>query len=207
MLNHFNLRDLLLRKTENTISILLIKIGITANILSILGFILIIIASFFVISNNLVFGGIFLLISSTFDMLDGSIARASKTTSLFGAFLDSTLDRISEFLIFSSILIYYLINDSKTSNSNIIPIILCITSIGTSFLVSYTRARAEGLHIKCTVGIFTRAERIIVLFLGIMLSPIVIIDTIVVSLAIITILSFITVIQRIIYTQKHLKPN
>ena len=207
MLNHFNLRDLLLRKTENTISILLIKIGITANILTILGFILIIIASFFIISNNLVIGGIFLLISSTFDMLDGSIARASKTTSLFGAFLDSTLDRISEFLIFSSILIYYLINDSKTSNSNIIPIILCITSIGTSFLVSYTRARAEGLHIKCTVGIFTRAERIIVLFLGIMLSPIVIIDTIVVSLAIITILSFITVIQRIIYTQKHLKPN
>ena len=207
MLNHFNLRDLLLRKTENTISILLIKIGITANILTILGFILIIIASFFIISNNLVFGGIFLLISSTFDMLDGSIARASKTTSLFGAFLDSTIDRISEFLIFSSILIYYLINDSKTSNSNIIPIILCITSIGTSFLVSYTRARAEGLHIKCTVGIFTRAERIIVLFLGIMLSPIVIIDTIVVSLAIITILSFITVIQRIIYTQKHLEPN
>ena len=207
MLNHFNLRDLLLRKTENTISILLIKIGITANILTILGFILIIIASFFVISNNLVFGGIFLLISSTFDMLDGSIARASKTTSLFGAFLDSTIDRISEFLIFSSILIYYLINDSKTSNSNIIPIILCITSIGTSFLVSYTRARAEGLHIKCTVGIFTRAERIIVLFLGIILSPIVIIDTIIVSLAIITILSFITVIQRIIYTQKHLKPN
>ena len=207
MLNHFNLRDLLLRKTENTISILLIKIGITANILTILGFILIIIASFFIISNNLVIGGIFLLISSTFDMLDGSIARASKTTSLFGAFLDSTLDRISEFLIFSSILIYYLINDSKTSNSNIIPIILCITSIGTSFLVSYTRARAEGLHIKCTVGIFTRAERIIVLFLGIMLSPIVIIDTIVVSLAIITILSFITVIQRIIYTQKHLEPN
>ena len=207
MLNHFNLRDLLLRKTENTISILLIKIGITANILTILGFILIIIASFFVISNNLVFGGIFLLISSTFDMLDGSIARASKTTSLFGAFLDSTIDRISEFLIFSSILIYYLINDSKTSNSNIIPIILCITSIGTSFLVSYTRARAEGLHIKCTVGIFTRAERIIVLFLGIILSPIVIIDTIIVSLAIITILSFITVMQRIIYTQKHLEPN
>ena len=207
MLNHFNLRDLLLRKTENTISILLIKIGITANILTILGFILIIIASFFIISNNLVIGGIFLLISSTFDMLDGSIARASKTTSLFGAFLDSTIDRISEFLIFSSILIYYLINDSKTSNSNIIPIILCITSIGTSFLVSYTRARAEGLHIKCTVGIFTRAERIIVLFLGIILSPIVIIDTIIVSLAIITILSFITVIQRIIYTQKHLEPN
>ena len=133
-------------------------------------------------------------------MLDGSIARASKTTSLFGAFLDSTLDRISEFLIFSSILIYYLINDSN----NIIPIILCITSIGTSFLVSYTRARAESLQVTCTVGIFTRAERIIVLFLGIILSPIVILNTIVISLAIITTLSFVTVIQRMVYTQKHL---
>jgi len=207
MINYFNLRNILLKKPEHTISILLIKIGVTANILTILGFLLAILAGFFIVSNNLVLGGIFLLISSIFDMLDGAIARVSKTTSLFGAFLDSTLDRISEFLIFSSILIYYLVNDSKTSTSNIIPIILCVTSIGTSFLVSYTRARAESLQIKCTVGIFTRAERIIVLFLGIMLSPIVIIDTIVVSLAIITILSFITIIQRIIYTQKHLEPN
>lgn len=204
MINYFNLRNILLKKPEHTISILLIKIGVTANILTILGFLLAILAGFFIVSNNLVLGGIFLLISSIFDMLDGAIARVSKTTSLFGAFLDSTLDRISEFLIFSSILIYYLVNDSKTSTSNIIPIILCVTSIGTSFLVSYTRARAESLQIKCTVGIFTRAERIIVLFLGIILSPIVILDTIVISLAIITTLSFITVIQRIIYTQKHL---
>ena len=204
MINYFNLRNILLKKTEHTISILLIKIGVTANILTILGFLLAILAGFFIVFNNLVLGGIFLLISSIFDMLDGAIARVSKTTSLFGAFLDSTLDRISEFLIFSSILLYYLVNDSKTSTSNIIPIILCVTSIGTSFLVSYTRARAESLQIKCTVGIFTRAERIIVLFLGIILSPIVILDTIVISLAIITTLSFITVIQRIIYTQKHL---
>ena len=77
--------------------------------------------------------------------------------------------------------------------------------VGTSFLVSYTRARAESLQIKCTVGIFTRAERIIVLFLGIILSPIIIFDTIIISLAIITALSFVTMLQRIIYTQKHLK--
>ena len=174
MINHFNLRNILFKKTEHTISILLIKIGITANILTILGFLLAMLAGTFIVFNYLVLGGVFLLISSMFDMLDGAIARASKTTSQFGAFLDSTLDRISEFLIFSSILIYYLINDSN----NIIPIILCITSIGTSFLVSYTRARAESLQIKCTVGIFTRAERIIVLFLGIILSPIIIFDTI-----------------------------
>lgn len=201
MINHFNLRNILFKKTEHTISILLIKIGITANILTILGFLLAILAGTFIVFNYLVLGGVFLLISSMFDMFDGAIARASKTTSLFGAFLDSTLDRMSEFLIFSSILIYYLINDSN----NIIPIILCITSIGTSFLVSYTRARAESLQIKCTVGIFTRAERIIVLFLGIILSPIMIFDTIVISLAIITALSFVTMLQRIIYTQKHLK--
>ena len=201
MINHFNLRNILFKKTEHTISILLIKIGITANILTILGFLLAILAGTFIVFNYLVLGGVFLLISSMFDMFDGAIARASKTTSLFGAFLDSTLDRMSEFLIFSSILIYYLINDSN----NIIPIILCITSIGTSFLVSYTRARAESLQIKCTVGIFTRAERIIVLFLGIILSPIMIFDTIVISLAIITALSFVTMLQRIIYTQNHLK--
>ena len=201
MINHFNLRNILFKKTEHTISILLIKIGITANILTILGFLLAMLAGTFIVFNYLVLGGVFLLISSMFDMLDGAIARASKTTSQFGAFLDSTLDRISEFLIFSSILIYYLINDSN----NIIPIILCITSIGTSFLVSYTRARSESLQIKCTVGIFTRAERIIVLFLGIILSPIIIFDTIIISLAIITALSFVTMLQRIIYTQKHLK--
>ncbi len=201
MINHFNLRNILLKKIEHTISILLIKIGITANILTILGFLLAILAGAFIVFNYLVLGGIFLLVSSMFDMLDGAIARASKTTSLFGAFLDSTLDRISEFLIFSSILIYYLINDSN----NIIPIILCITSIGTSFLVSYTRARAESLQVKYTVGIFTRAERIIVLFLGIILSPIVTLDTIVISLAIITALSFVTMLQRMIYAKKHLK--
>ena len=201
MINHFNLRNTLLKKAENTISILLFKIGITANMLTLLGFLLEIVAGAFIVFDYLVLGSIFLLISSIFDMLDGAMARISKTTSLFGAFLDSTLDRISEFLIFSSILIYYLINDSN----NIIPIILCITSIGTSFLVSYTRARAESLQIKCTVGIFTRAERIIVLFFGIILSPIIIFDTIVISLAIITVLSFVTMLQRMIYTQKHLK--
>ena len=150
MINHFNLRNTLLKKAENTISILLFKIGITANMLTLLGFLLAIVAGAFIVFDYLVLGSIFLLISRIFDMLDGAMARISKTTSLFGAFLDSTLDRISEFLIFSSILIYYLINDSN----NIIPIILCITSIGTSFLVSYTRARAESLQIKCTVGIF-----------------------------------------------------
>ncbi|GIT15860.1 MAG: hypothetical protein CM1200mP37_4410 [Chloroflexota bacterium] len=129
MINHFNLRNTLLKKAENTISILLFKIGITANMLTLLGFLLAIVAGAFIVFDYLVLGSIFLLISSIFDMLDGAMARISKTTSLFGAFLDSTLDRISEFLIFSSILIYYLINDSN----NIIPIILCITSFGNKF--------------------------------------------------------------------------
>ena len=94
MINHFNLRNTLLKKAENTISILLFKIGITANMLTLLGFLLAIVAGAFIVFDYLVLGSIFLLISSIFDMLDGAMARISKTTSLFGAFLDLSLIHI-----------------------------------------------------------------------------------------------------------------
>ena len=129
-------------------------------------------------------------LSGLFDLLDGSLARFNKQATTFGAILDSTVDRISEAAIFCGLLFYFM---SKGSNLEIILIFLVIVG---SFLVSYVRARAEGLKLECKVGWFTRAERVVVLTIGLLLNQILIV------LWILTVFVYITVVQRLHYLRK-----
>lgn len=105
-------------------------------------------------------GGFLLLLSGVFDMLDGRVARGSGRPSKFGAFYDSTLDRVGEVALFGGIAIYFL--TGGVADRWVVPAVgLAILALGSSLIVSYARARAEGLGLECKVGVAQRAERIL----------------------------------------------
>jgi CDP-diacylglycerol--glycerol-3-phosphate 3-phosphatidyltransferase len=141
-------------------------------------------------------GGFWLLASGLLDMLDGKVARRSGMTTVFGAFFDSTLDRLGEAVLFAGIAIYFV-----TTSGQRWPILglgVSLLTLAGAFLVSYTRARAEGLGVECKVGIAQRPERII--GLGV---PMLIFGTgphgwlLLVLMAVLAVANTITVIQRV----------
>ncbi|MGN6163441.1 MAG: CDP-alcohol phosphatidyltransferase family protein [Flavisolibacter sp.] len=146
---------------------LLVKIGLTPNAVTVIGFILNVgVAAIFVIgaerSNRgdlsyVGWAGALILFAGLFDMLDGQVARLGKMSSSFGALLDSVLDRYSELFMFLGIC-YYLISHHYFMSS----LFAFIGLIG-SMMVSYTRARAEGLGIECKGGLMQRPERIVLI--------------------------------------------
>jgi CDP-diacylglycerol--glycerol-3-phosphate 3-phosphatidyltransferase len=172
------------------------RTGITPNTLTVIGFLVSVAAGVVIAEEYLLLGGGLMLFSGVFDMLDGSLARAKGQSSKFGALLDSTLDRLAEAAILLGLLVLYL-----DKNSTWEPVLVYITFVG-SVSVSYVRARAEGLNIKCEVGIFTRAERVVVLALGLILGHW-IEEALLIALCIIAAFAWITVLQRIIYTRRH----
>ncbi len=143
----------------------LVKTKVTPNMLTVTGFLLNVVVAVLVGYDILLAAGLVLLFSGLFDMLDGALARATGKTSKSGAILDSVLDRFSEAAVLIGLAVYYLY--SSTPNLGVILVI--ITLIG-SMMVSYTRARAEGLSVDCKVGLFTRPERVILLAAGFIFS-------------------------------------
>lgn len=143
------------------------RTGLTPSMLSWLGFVISSLTAWVLLRGAFVVGGVLVLIASLFDALDGSLARATGRVSAFGAFLDSTLDRLSEAVLYLGLLMFFA--GRPDSQPQIILIYLAITS---SLMVSYTRARAEGVGYDCKVGLFTRFERVMVLSLGLMLLQI-----------------------------------
>lgn len=140
----------------------LAKTGITPNGLTVLGFVMTLAAAYLLASGVFVWGAVVLTIGSFFDMMDGHLARATGQTSVFGAFLDSSLDRYSESVILIG-LTYYFAGEGRPTEV----VLLSATLVG-SLMVSYTRARAEGLGLECKVGIFQRPERVVLLVVGLL---------------------------------------
>ena len=170
---------------------ILSKSGITPNALTFINLALSIAAAYVIATGHLALGGVFVLISGLFDLLDGALARFTEQTTKFGAVLDSTFDRISEAATLCGLAIWYVPQGGATLEIVLISVVL----IG-SFLVSYIRARAEGLGWECRVGLFTRAERVIVLAIGLLINRILI------ALCILAVFVFITVVQRLVYLWK-----
>ena len=141
-------------------------------------------------------GAAWLLLSGLLDILDGQVARRGGMVSRFGAFFDSTLDRIGEAILFAGIAIYF-----QTAPSQSVPVlgvVLTLAALTGSFLVSYTRARAEGLDVECRVGLAQRPERILglgvpTLFFG--TGPHGVLLLVIMSL--LAVLSWFTVVQRV----------
>jgi len=107
-------------------------------------------------------GGALILLSGLLDILDGQVARQGGKTSTFGAFYDSSLDRVGESALFAGIALHFL-RGGLAPGQVTLGVMLAIAALSSSLMVSYTRARAEGLGIECKVGIAARAERILVL--------------------------------------------
>lgn len=149
------------------ISTVMARIGLTPSMVSGLGFLLNVLAAWAVFHGNFAAGGVLVLVAGIFDALDGSLARVTGRTSRFGAFLDSTLDRFSEAVLYLGLLAFY----AGRPDSQQEIILIYLTMVG-SQMVSYTRARAEGLNLECKVGLFTRFERVVVLGLGLILAEV-----------------------------------
>jgi len=174
------------------------SIGISANALTITGLIFGIGAGVCIALGRLKLAGVLILIGGGFDMIDGAVARASNKNTPFGALLDSVVDRYSEGVIFIGLAIY-------CSMSRMIDgLVLTCLGLISAFLVSYVRARAEGLQLECKVGLMQRPERVILLSLGVLFRDfsIVNISILILVLWIMVILSHITVFQRVFFASK-----
>jgi CDP-diacylglycerol--glycerol-3-phosphate 3-phosphatidyltransferase len=190
-MNLINIRRNLAYRITDPMVRILSKSGITPNALTFINLALNIVAAYVIATGHLLLGGVLLLVAGLFDLLDGALARFTKQTTRFGAILDSVADRISEAAILCGLLIWYIPQEEAS-----LEIVLIFVVLIGSFLVSYIRARAEGLGWQCQVGLFTRAERVIVLAIGLLINQIFI------ALCVLVIFVFITVVQRLIYLRK-----
>ena len=136
------------------------KSGVGPTFYTIFGLILAVAAGFFLWFGHLIIGGILLFLGGLFDSIDGAIARISGKSTKFGALLDSTFDRYSEFAVFLGF--YGYLGYSYAHFVEVFQVIAIIALIG-SVMVSYVRARSEGLGVDCSVGFWQRPERIIAL--------------------------------------------
>jgi len=138
--------------------------GVSPNTLTLVGYVLHLPAMYALASGHLRLGGVLFVIASAFDALDGSVAREMGQTSTFGAFFDSVMDRFSEGTILFGLLLHYLNGGARLE-----PALIYVAMCG-SLLVSYTRARAEGVGVACKEGLFTRFERVVLLAGGLILG-------------------------------------
>lgn len=145
-------------------------------------------------------GGGVVLLSSIFDAFDGAVARATGKESPFGAILDSTVDRLTESITLLGLLVFYI--DARQGFEW--QIILVAVTITTSYMVSYVRARAEGLGITCDVGIMQRPQRVVILCTGLIVGELWL-PTLFISLVLISLLSTVTTIHRLIHTKRELE--
>ena len=141
-------------------------------------------------------GAVFFVAGSLLDILDGALARAGGKTTPFGAFMDSTTDRMSEAFMLGAIALVLVRDGSELGVG------LTVAAIAGSFLVSYTRARAEALGLRGDVGIGSRAERVVVITAGLVLAPWVPLELAILVLAA---TSWITVIQRVLHVRNQLR--
>ncbi len=168
------------------------RIPLSPNTITITGFALTV-ASSVLLAHNLIAGAFCLLPAGLLDMLDGIVARNRGESSLFGAFLDSVLDRYSDSVILLAIAWNLGSNGQKTG------VFLALITLVGSLIISYARARAEGLGVSCTHGLMERPERLILLFIGAVSGYMV------AMLWLLAGLTHLTVLQRILYTRKQLK--
>jgi CDP-diacylglycerol--glycerol-3-phosphate 3-phosphatidyltransferase len=163
---------------------LISRTGISPNLLTLIGFAFAVGVAYVLATGHLQIGGVLLAVAGLFDALDGTLARLAGRNSRFGAFLDSTVDRLSEAVIFLGLLVHYTQRGGRQES-----FLIYATIVG-SLMVSYARARAENIGIECKKGILTRFERAVVLVIGLIL------DQMLITLWIMAILSNFTALQR-----------
>ena len=143
----------------------LAALGVTADMVTVVGFIGNVYVAILIAQGRLVLAGIVMVAAGTCDALDGAVARASRKTDRSGALLDSVIDRYSESVVFLGLIVFFF------TTGHLFALTCTFMAIVGAMLVSYIRARAEGLNVECRVGLMQRGERVVLLALGLMLSP------------------------------------
>lgn len=172
------------------------KQGFTPNQLTLAGLALNFVAGWIYANGHLFWGGIFLLLAALGDLLDGPLARTTGKATKFGAFLDSTVDRYSDFFLFGGLALHY----ARIEEG--LYLILCLGTIMGAFVTSYSKARAENLIENCSVGVFERAERVIAFALGSVFWPLMPLVLWILFLG-----TNITAVHRILFTRKALEDS
>ncbi len=135
------------------------------------------------------------VVGSVLDILDGALARAGGKSTPFGAFLDSTTDRVGEGAMLAAIALVFARKGNDTA------VVLTVAAVAGSFLVPYTRARAEALGLRGDVGLGSRAERVVVITAGLVLAPWGVLQW---AIALLAATAWVTVVQRILHVRKQM---
>ena len=165
------------------------RLGLTPNMMTMLGLLGNTVGAYYLAQGNMLTGGILVLVMTPIDALDGTMARLRGESSDFGAFVDSVSDRYSELIIYAGLLYHYLQVGDPIGG------MLVFGAAAGSVLVSYVKARAEGLGYGAKVGLLTRVERYLVL------APSLVFNQLYIGLGIIAIFANITALQRIWYVR------
>jgi CDP-diacylglycerol--glycerol-3-phosphate 3-phosphatidyltransferase len=168
------------------------RLGVTPNQISIVGFLVNVGAAVLILFDYYIWAASVFIVAGLLDLVDGSLARRTGKSTPFGSFLDSTLDRMSEGVIFAAIA-YRLALDQRS-----VDVALVVLALLGSVTVSYTRARAESLGVECKVGLMSRPERVILIALGLFFNVLPYVIYIMLAL------TAFTVIQRVVHTYRQL---
>lgn len=164
--------------------------GIHPNVLTLIGLVVNGVAAWILARGEFLYGGLIILSAAVFDLTDGAVARSANKVTRFGAFLDSVMDRYSDLVLLTGLLVHY----ARIERFSYI-VLTAVVMTGT-VLVSYSRARAENLIPKCKVGFMERPERIVLLIIGALF------DRMAPVLWVMAVLSNLTVVHRIVHTWK-----
>jgi CDP-diacylglycerol---glycerol-3-phosphate 3-phosphatidyltransferase len=180
----------------------LIESRLTPNGISITGLVLNLAAAVLVTQRLFVLAGLAFIVGSIMDTLDGRYSRMSGKGTLFGAFLDSTLDRVEEGVVLTAVAWYF------ADTGHAIPAAACVLTVLGSLMVSYTRARAEALGVECKVGIATRPVRVVLLSIGLVFAKgagLVDIELLAPAIYAMAALTAVTVVQRVLHVRLKLR--
>jgi CDP-diacylglycerol--glycerol-3-phosphate 3-phosphatidyltransferase len=179
----------------------LIESRLSPNAISVTGLVLNVVAAWLVWEELMFLGGVAFILGSIMDTLDGRYSRMSGKGTPFGAFLDSTLDRLEEGIVLNAVAGYFALHGNRAATAAVVVAVLA------SLMVSYTRARAEALGVECKVGIATRPVRVVILSIGLvfakgaslgdfeLLQP---------AVYVLAALSVLTVAQRVLHVRRQL---
>lgn len=172
------------------------QLGVHPDMITLFGLVIVIIASIFIGDGQLRLGGVILILGLPLDAVDGAVARAMNRQSRFGEMLDSSLDRYADGLIFASLSYHFAVQDEFTLMG------LALASLLGSFMVSYARARGEGVKVVVKIGLFSRLERVAIILVMLLAPSLFDLPILEIGLWILAIGTNFTALQRIWYVYK-----
>ncbi|GHC88927.1 CDP-alcohol phosphatidyltransferase [Nocardiopsis terrae] len=178
----------------------LARLGLTPNIVTLIGAAGVVVSAlYFYPRGQLYAGSVVITVFALFDMLDGAVARANDSASAFGAFLDSSLDRVADAAILAGLMWWFMGGGNDPLLAGLT--LFCLIS---GFMVSYIKARAEGLGVNCDVGVAERTERLIIVLVAVGLSEFGVPYILAGGLWLLAGMSLLTVLQRLVETRARL---